>query len=89
MLDVQAISQVEYQGRLYDIWKANAVVRFLLFDAIGGRSLVTLSSEPLAGQGGNQRDALVDIARVGAEALDSLIGANAEQFRSLVSGSRE
>ncbi len=89
VLDVQAISQVEYQGRLYDIWKANAVVRFLLFDAIGGRSLVTLSSEPLAGQGGNQRDALVDIARVGAEALDSLIGANAEQFRSLVSGSRE
>ncbi|MBU8912506.1 MAG: hypothetical protein KOO61_00665 [Spirochaetales bacterium] len=89
VLDVQAISQVEYQGQLYNIWKADAVVRLLFFDAVGGRSLVTLTSKPLAGQGGSRLDALVDIARVGAEALDVLMGANGDEFRTLVTGSRE
>ncbi|MEE8440416.1 MAG: hypothetical protein V3S41_01750 [Spirochaetia bacterium] len=89
VLEVLGISQVKYGGRVYDIWKADAVVRFLLFDSVGGRSLITLSSEPIAGQGGNRTDALVDIARVGAQALESLIGSAGDELQTVVTGSRE
>ncbi|MCK4516670.1 MAG: hypothetical protein KAU31_15525, partial [Spirochaetaceae bacterium] len=89
VLDVREISQIVYQDKVYDIWKADAVVRFSLFDPVGGRSLITLSSKPLVGQGGSERDALADIARVGAEALDLLIGSKVDELRMLVNGSRE
>lgn len=89
VLEVLEISQVVFQGKVYDIWKADAVIRFALIDPLGGRSLVKLSSEPLAGQGGSERDALVDIGRVGADALDSLIGSNVDEIRTLVTGPGE
>jgi len=89
VIDVQDVSQVEYDGKVYNIWKVDAVVRFSLFDPAGGRSLITLTSEPLGGQGGSEADALSDIARVGAQALDSLIGPRVEELRSLVAGSGE
>ena len=89
VLDVREISQIVYQDKVYDIWKADAVMRFSLFDPVGGRSLITLSSESLVGQGGSEGDALADVARIGAEALDFLIDSKVDELRTLVNGSRE
>ncbi len=89
VLDVREISQIVYQDKVYDIWRADAVVRFSLFDPVGGRSLITLSSEALLGQGGSEEDALADVARIGADALDFLIDSRVDELRTLVNGSRE
>ena len=88
VLEIPTITRVEYQGRVYDIWKADGVVRFSLFDAVGGQSLISLSSEPIAGQGGSEIDALQDISRVGGEALESLLAGSVNEIRLLIDGSR-
>jgi hypothetical protein len=88
-VEIQDVVQVEYGGRLYDIWKAEAVVRLTIYDPADSRAILAASSSPFSGQGGSEADAVADAMRVAAEELDSLLTQHERQLQSLPFGSLE
>lgn len=82
-LDVQNVNQMEYQGKLYDIWRADGIVRFSVLDGIDGSTLMSIAGEPVSGQGGNASAALSDLSAIASQSLEALLIAHTDELAKL------
>lgn len=70
--ELERISQVQFEGRDYNIYQAFGRVRVEVRGITGGQVLFSLASDELQGQGGSEEAARLDLLELAAEAIQEV-----------------
>jgi hypothetical protein len=87
--DVHSVSQVELQGKKYNIWKAQASCSARVLRVADGKVLYSGMPQAVAGQGGTAEKAALDSLRNAASALQEQVGRDLEEIRRALAGGQE
>ena len=83
-VELERVSQVQFQGRDYNIHQAMGRVRVEVRGITGGQVLYSLASDELRGQGGNEEAARLDLLELAADEIRAATSQIIEGLRAAV-----
>jgi len=84
--DAHQLSQVELEGRKYNIWKSRVTATTRLVRVAAGKVLYSATVQDAGGQGGSAEKAALDGLRNAASAMGERIAGDLQEIRRLLAG---